>query len=1048
MKKKSLLIIPMLAPIVAAKASTLPDDINYAPYKAAYEQLSAAANQAEQNLSYAQITLQEATENAESYRVSIASLEATIEHAVQEINGLSIDRSNTLASIAINNENFEENKTKIRRTRRRLESAQADLDREYKKVKPYFDKIEVANKEIKKLEKEAAKAKKNLEKFKRENRAPLKALTELESKSISTENSLKSERQDLKKTNASIKVFSEKLESNEKTKALAMATKAEEEAKLTPIKEQLATVQAQLEAHGPNNRSRDREWRTQLRALKNKQNILNNQKKTVEKTIAEAINEISDAEKSISSTNKTLKTLRASKKSKQGKIAELETSLAETNGLIVAKKEEVKPILASIEQKEKAIDQVNKTIEDEEKKIKDINKDLRKEGRDYYAAQDRVNNSSANLERLQQFKRDLNQENRALTAQLSDIDHEIAVQNSNMVSSNLQRERLLDSLEFAETTVANETSNVQFYKAELEVAESNRDIKYEEYTSRYNLYNQKLADAKEMGANQADVAISMATTDANIYVTQQADSIGSIQGNKLAKAQAEYWASIRSEIQGYQDGYTQGYASETDEAQGKIDGEKAGQRAAKVHAETILKPSYFNQFFAEKLGAETPEMASATTVKSIVESTVEAQAEFYNQIVNGISPVSYAEIEKSNEIKTNLDSLIRNFARNLSAAESEAQSLSNANSAYSLDKVPYGTANCSYVYAQVSEFMSACKAAYTSAFKKNYETEHYETFAAQFTNLYNQKVEEVRTNVIANLYDTNSDEFYPIAEDSGIAQGKADIYEKAFGHSKTDAYNAALPAERSQALSDASIEVDSYIQNNASLTVLGSDLIETDLMGGSDAKIALKLKNISPKDLVNPVRVKITRAQNADFQSREFYINQAKGDSITEFKGIDLSISQRARSGSDIIIEGEVILNGGKYQAQRVETFKVVAKAATNPSVAQNINFDSTPDIQRRIFWSTTIYSHNITVKTTPEFDNIPEGYTIKLTPQGEHADLVKMKTSHQMMTGAMSMGRETETVFTYQLDKSAEDKEIPMLIEFIFKGKVLKSKTITIKPH
>ena len=137
-----------------------------------------------------------------------------------------------------------------------------------------------------------------------------------------------------------------------------------------------------------------------------------------------------------------------------------------------------------------------------------------------------------------------------------------------------------------------------------------------------------------MGANQADVAISMATTDANIYVTQQADSIGSIQGNKLAKAQAEYWASIRSEIQGYQDGYTQGYASETDEAQGKIDGEKAGQRAAKVHAETILKPSYFNQFFAEKLGAETPEMASATTVKSIVESTVEAQAEFYNQIVN------------------------------------------------------------------------------------------------------------------------------------------------------------------------------------------------------------------------------------------------------------------------------------------------------------------------------------------------------------------------------------------------------------------------------
>ena len=101
-------------------------------------------------------------------------------------------------------------------------------------------------------------------------------------------------------------------------------------------------------------------------------------------------------------------------------------------------------------------------------------------------------------------------------------------------------------------------SDVTRLSSQLASATTDRDMKYQEYITRYRYYSEQLSAAKSLGASQTDVAVNIATNDSNKAVQARSASLGTQIGSDLANAQGTYWSSIRAEIKGYNDGYALG----------------------------------------------------------------------------------------------------------------------------------------------------------------------------------------------------------------------------------------------------------------------------------------------------------------------------------------------------------------------------------------------------------------------------------------------------------------------------------------------------------
>jgi len=107
------------------------------------------------------------------------------------------------------------------------------------------------------------------------------------------------------------------------------------------------------------------------------------------------------------------------------------------------------------------------------------------------------------------------------------------------------------------------------------------------------------------------------------------------------------------------------------------------------------------------------------------------------------------------------------------------------------------------------------------------------------------------------------------------------------------------------------------------------------------------------------------------------------------------------------------------------------------------LTYDSTPKVKgfRRY------KIHRFDIDLSAAVERIKEGYTVTMTPQA-HADLVSMKAGTSATTGRLSVGSNKRISFKYVFKKAARDKTIPFKINYIFKGKVMRSQIIELRPH
>jgi len=1048
MKMKKVFIIPMMAPIFMAQAQAeLPDEINYTPYEIEYNRLADEVSVVENSLKNASESLQNAYNSETQIYNSIDSIQSESQNINNQINSYEDRRIVLNSNLDILQEKIDDLNTRLNRLEREKRSTDNDIRSEDRRLQPIRDRIAELDRELKKASNAVRSERENL------NRADAKV--------NQLANNVQSLRQTRKQEEASLKNLESSLVTIDKDISDTESQIPKAEQKVKRLEKKLATDKSEANALNDTIKAKQDEMkalmaeignpRTSMRdprviAIRQELVKLSQDKKVKDAEVSASERDVKRAVTEVSSLKTSLQRLVRSKATLPNQIQAAKNKINSTIAQIDVKKSELDnatthrdSVKLSLADKLISENETSRQLERANERYSNQSTDYNRLVNEYNAIERRISNVSENL-------RVATYEFRTDSTELSSIEDRLPNLRRTVRDNTLSLQRLDNDLVVVQEQIVQLNSDVTKLSSELTMITTKRDRKYTEYISRFEYYGEKLSEAKTIGASQSDIAINVARTDSDLYTAQRSNELGSQIGQDLGFAQSSLWAAVRSEIKGYHDGYNEGYASEADLVRGREEGTIAGMNAAIDFAQSTLKPQFFNEIFNSTLNGVAPLMPKAAmTSAEMSKVIIETQQKMIKSFSSSISPITSSEINQSNSIETDLDVSIESYKKSLMKVSNEVTRLSDAVSVYvAPTSITLGSVNCHTVYKSITEFISACKNSYADTYRSKYSNEHFENFKAQYKNLYQEVVAETQSKTLDSNYEADYDNFYPTAKASGLKDGKNKIYKEAYSEAHRNSYNAELPKATTVARVDAQTEVTQWISTNATLTNTTAIIEGPEFIGGANVTLNLGIKNISAIALNKPVKVKITNVKNARISNDTFYIKSAGGNSVTMFKDINFDIIRDTRSNQEVIVSGLIYLPGGKYESERVEKFEAKVLTALNPAAKLGFEYDGSPKI-RSTFGRT--YIHNFDVNVSPEVESVQAGYTVELSANaGSEQHIVFKNTS--VNTGSVNYGQTNKAKFQYTLNRSADNKTVEIKVLTKYKGKIIDSKIVELRPH
>lgn len=1044
MRKQTKILLPILATFVSVSAhSGLPDEINYAPYKVEYDQLSVNVDEVTAKLTETEQLLEAAYQEEGRIKGEISRLQNSNINIQEDIERLEDERVQLNSYLNDLQKRMSQLNRRMNELQNEIYRLNMEINSENRRLEPLRERVAKLISRLELTKNQSARALQQLASANKVAKKMRKQLENLENQQRNLTTGLTQNRallQDIDtkigKVQGRIQTINPKIKN---TKAKVLAEKEKQtalNAELTTIKEEIKTLR-QTDPTNP----RVRELRA---ALKVKSNEVKAQQEVIKTTKAS----LTALQQQKANLKKQKEKLASQKQTLPATIERQQTQLTTVEAQIPTKRTELVNANKKVAERRVESDQLGAEVNKIQNRLTKAENRLARESVRLHDAAAEVREREERLASANSRYADLNRDYNASSNRLNTVDREIPYLRTTLSDNRRELANLDANLQSTLDNISLLVSDVEYLRERQGDAIAVRDGKYQEYIERLDLYNAYLSDAKKIGASQTDIALRVARTDSNIDVTDKSNEVGSKVGTNKALAQAQLWSAVRAEILGYQDGYAAGYASEVDQNEGEAQGAETGTNQAINYAESVLKPKYFNQYFAEEIGSAKLKMTKSNTqIKQLsVESFVKELDNL--SVVAGVEPVTQEEVNRSNKINTPIDDLMSALKRNLTDAYKEEKTLAKSSNVYLAPEqasVVLGSVDCSNVYKNLKVYLNACLAEHKKVYVAKYLREHKENFAAQYTELYRDAVAARRNANIAGNYDTHYQKMYPIAEAQGISDGKKDIYKEAFENARVQAYNVELPKADLRAQNTARTEVGTWIGENATLTIKGSSILGDDLKGGAQGTLSLNLKNISPTDLKSPAKVVITKTVNAKVATKTFYIKKAVGNASTTFEDIAFTVKADARSKQPIILEGKVYLAGGKYNNTRVETFKATATTAVNPAVTTSYDYDGSPRVVTRFRRNTLVHNFDITV--SPKIESLSKGYTVKLAAVEGYEEMINLKNT-EASTRGLKQGQEKDLRFKYFFPKSSRDKLVKIKATYLYNGKVIKEDILELKPH
>jgi len=1024
---------------LSAVAQGLPDEINYSPYQADYEDVRDERDGTQLSLEDQRALRAALLQAIDDQLLQVSSLETQIDQFNQRIGYINaeiprlqaqkrrLDRDisglqNLLRSLrddmGANNREIQQREQRLVNVKKNLQKERRSKDIQKNKVNALKSSLTKLENEVKTTQDKLAANKTKIQKLKSDISNFDKLLTDKKADLAKTKQSLTKLQKRKAQNETAIKnasALNKTLAQTVKDERALLKKLKQEGASKEEIKKQQSVVQAAL---------------ADLRANQTQIKKLAEAKKTIAQNISNTTTKISGLEKFINSAPQELAAMKNERKKLVQENTRLAAQISAKTKLVASKKQELKKerqILADIQAE---LDRLNNRVAKIETAISDFRRANRR------LAQT-LNTNQRELDQMVRASNQLRDNIVALDSELPVLDRNISQNRSDISRTNSQIA--------ADRATERETyREIKKLENIVRVLTDRTNNAYAQYTDRLNLYNQYLQEAKDLGVSQIGPSINSGRELGYDLSNDEAKSYGLDMAQKVGKAQAKMIGLIRGELEGYKVGYDNGYASSETIERATIIGTQKGKEQAYAYARQVFKPKYFEGFIQDMISnSKKKKSATHILIPQSIEKTTDMIELVESQVLQVIDDITQNEISQSRNLNTSLDSSIETALSSLSQVESLKADLARPSSVYQAPtSIPYTSYDCAGVYKSVAVFKEACSSSFKASFKKSYLFEVKAEFNANYPVVYNDTFNANEPSVREENFDATFTEAFQIAENEGLTDGKEDIYNVSYKKAFDDAYALNMEAAKLTAKNEAKVEVQTWISKAPIVTVKGASFTNPTLRGGDIATIKIDLKNISNVDALKSGIVKIKSAKNLEFSKNIFTLGKtlAEGSSIVELSAkVNTNASSSDYIGAQLLFE----LPGDKYQQIRVENQGVNQKLALNPKAILELDYDATPNI-KGVF---RYYRHTFTVKASPAVENLRSKYTITLKATDDTVKHIKQKkTTHT--TSVLRLGATEDAKFDYVLNKSADGQEVKLIMTISYENRILKQEEITLRPH
>lgn len=1035
MQKISALI---LATLVSSPlfAQSLPDEINYAPYQDRFESLSRQRDAAAAKLQGTQSDLAETRRFIREMREHIRGLEQRIEESSgtiadnrarlpgleRDLRDLEGQQSRLVQEIRSRESELSRLTSSYENEARRLRPMEDSYERKFRRVKELEDDVRELSGRTKTLHAQLDRSEAEYRDMDRQirgeeqNRRRLEAelndaqgamkgvegkISHLESQQRPIEAEIRSEKSKLQRLIGEVSSARSELQQARNSGADA-ATISRLENNLRSIVAERSGVEGNIR----NLESRNSQLESQIRSEKSELAKLQNNVRRLPSEIRES----ESRERSLVSRKSSLASA----------IPRMRSELSGLEGTLRSREFQLRSEAADLRRDEQDLLRQRRTVEELAGLVKDrsgILQGLRNENA-------RLENDIASTaQEIQVRKREIPALEQSIRADRNEIS-----QGQREVSEALSDESVL-------------MARANTEQAELNRLTDSRNSAQVEMNQRRTLFERYLNEAQGLGSAQASGARSAGTAEGRKILLREAKLNGEALGKSLGEAEARQRGLVRGEIDGYDSGYSAGRASREEIQRAEREGTVSGSSAAQSFVQTNLKPGYFEEAlqleFKKDLGVLAPLFSALRSFHS------SAELELKEVSGNRVPPLSPAELSRSTEIVSPLDAAILSAAEGVRNIETQVQRMTNPESAFKAPPaINSGSANCSQVYKRIKAYVEACEASYKQSYERLFLAAAREEFSAGYADEFRRLLAEKQESSREASFGKEFDAAARIAFGTGESIGQAEIYQETYEASYRASYATELPLAKTRARKEADSELVDLLGKKPLLTLSESSLRVAELKALDEVPVKLVVKNISQVPLNAPVSVRITELRNASILTGSVSLNAAKARSLTELPDLKVKVLESARSGEELLIRGEILLPGDQYKPQRREEFTIRKLIAANPLAETQLRYDATPTI-KGIFKR---YVHRFTVSIAPKMEDLPQGYTLTLTPTRAAAEHMDMKTA-EVKTAPLRKGSPVDADFSYVFKDSAKRQRIELDLKIEYAGKVLQQERITLEP-
>ncbi|MBY0518229.1 MAG: hypothetical protein K2P81_15070 [Bacteriovoracaceae bacterium] len=1030
---KRLALSALLSLSSVALAQTLPDEINYPPYQARYQDLSnqtdasAARLQGHQSsLAQARRFISEMNAHIDDLQNAIAQdsqeisrLERLIPEVERRIQSLQSERQNRESDIR--NQQAQEanlqnrqsqvmrdlqiNEQELARAAGRLREMQSDLSRSERELRQ-------AERELAQAQSQARRLDDQFEQERGEQRKLEQELAALGGRINTAQNELNNLQNALNGLQSSLQT------ENQKNAALERRV-AEYQSQLNDLRSRNAPAEEITRAERLVNASEQALASSSLE-IRNLEGQIRQNQQNAERVSAQIQNWQRDQQQIPSRISQS----QARQQQIQSQRGQVQNEIQRADQIVRREAQELNRLEAIVRQQE----QVVRNEEIQVQQIRNVAQDLNRQ----------IENVRQIIANLANESRRLSNEIALASDQVRSMRAEIPQRQSTIRNNQNEIAQGERDITRAENDARSAEINIQKESQVLAQLTQNRNLARGEFDQRLSLYNRYLSEAKDLGSNQTANAPLLGEKEGARLATQFAKQIGDSAGVELGAAEAKLWGYVRGELQGYDQGHNRGNTAPDETSRAQAAAMQKAQADAEVFAQTNFKPVFFEEFvqvaFKKPVQAKSLKGLAVFNELSLVESVDSLT----------LDPLTPAELQASETLQTPLDSQIEAHKKSVAELKLKASRLSRPEVSYiAPTSIPLGAVTCTQVYKGLAVFKSACEANYKDVFTTNFLASSRKVFFSDYSGQFQDQFVESNVKKREAAFSSEFSVAFKVADAEGERVGRAENFQRSYAAQYKITYDVELPQARAKSKVDANNELTTFLITNPLLTLSESKLVASDFRGSETVSIDGLVKNIGQKNFAGAALIRVTAVENAEILEGEKVLQSASALAMTQIPNLKVKILPTAKAGQVLVVRGTIELPGDLFKPQRKESFELKQVLSANPANDLVNEYDATPSI-KGVF---NRYIHSFKTKITPNVEDVKEGYTLTLEAVGENAALIEIRDS-KLETGALAVNTTKEGKFSYVFKDAAKNKVVMIKVNVSYLGKVIKSETIELRPH